>query len=338
MELIRNINITTTTLFANKMKSSFIILLVLNVGLLSPTYAKTNFRVKKIDLKSIKIAGVFKDTVNKKWPQKGCRKTSKDSLISSNCSHADTLSLIYKSVSELLEYQKGMEINKKVNDTILQKNIELTNSIGTFKNENLLLKQQNNNLTTTKKNLELEKNSAQQKLQRIDGQINSLVSFLNQSNYQTDAKVIETIMNIAKEQNQKASISQLKDFQSKSTAIKEALDSLNSPNILKATELENLTNKLKTTYGKQNSLYSQLEKDYQYTMNLISKYSETACVLYISLQNALIDYKLAPNDEKVRLLRESIADVYQYDRFVTIIENAILTIPSTNPVQGINCD
>ena len=114
-------------------------------------------------------------------------------------------------------------------------------------------------------------------LQNIDGQINSLVSFLNQSNYQTDAKIIETIMNIAKEQNQMASISQLKDFQSKSTAIKEAMVLLNGSKILKATELENLTNKLKTTYGKQNSLFSQLEKDYQLTLNLISKYSSHAC-------------------------------------------------------------
>jgi hypothetical protein len=338
MELIRNINITTTTLFANNMKSSFIILLVLNVVLFSPTYAKTNYRVKNIALKGIDIVDVFGDSVDKKGPLKQNRRTSKDSLISTNCNHADTLSLIYKSVSELLEYQKGMERIKEVKDSILQKNKELNESISTIKNENLLLTQEKNNLTTSKKNIELEKNSAQQKLQNIDGQINSLVSFLNQSNYQTDAKIIETIMNIAKEQNQMASISQLKDFQSKSTAIKEAMVLLNGSKILKATELENLTNKLKTTYGKQNSLFSQLEKDYQLTLNLISKYSETACVLYISLQNALIDYKLAPNDEKVRLLRESIADVYQYDGFVTIIENAILTIPSTNPVQGINCD
>jgi len=165
-----------------------------------------------------------------------------------------------------------------------------------------------------------------------------LISLLNQSNYLTDAKIIEAIINIAKEQNQIGSIPQLRDFQNKSTAIKEAMILLNGPKILNATELENLTNKLKTTYGMQNSLFSQLEKDYQQTFNLINSYSQTACVLYVSLQNALIDYKLAPKNDKVRLLRESIADVYQYDGFVAIIENAIKTMPSTNPVQGINCD
>jgi hypothetical protein len=320
------------------MKSSFLILLVLNFVLLPPNFAKTSFKAKKTDLKYIEIVGAFEDTLNKKGPQKVNRKTSNDSLNSTKCRHADTISLIYKSVSELLEYQKGMDKIKKVNDSILQKNNELTSTISNIKNNNLSLTQDKNNLTSINKNLESEKNSAQQKLQNIDGQINALVSILNQSNYLTDAKIIEAIMRIAQEQNQLTSISQLKDFYTKSTAIKEAMILLNAQTILKATELENLKNKLKTTYGKQNSLFSQLEKDYQRTLILIDNYSETACVLYVSLQNALIDYKLAPNEEKVRFLRESIADVYQYDGFVAIIENAIKNIPSTNPVQGDNCN
>lgn len=338
MALIPNTNTTTITLFANKMKSSILILVLLNTLLLSSTLAKTNIPARQMVFKNIKIYSAFDDTLKKKGTLKGDRKTTNDSLTALNCNHADTLSLIYKSVTALFEYQQGMDKIKKINDSILLKNKELIIDFGTVNKENTLLTQEKNNLATAKKNLELEKNSAQQKLQNIDGQIKSLVSSLNQSSYQTDPKIIDAMINIAKEQNNLATMNDLKDFQTKSNAIKEANSLINRQKILNATELENLTNNLKTAYGAQNPLFIQLEKDYKQIINLINNYSETSCLLYISLQNALIDYKLAPNEEKIRLLRESIADVYQYDSFVAIIENVIKTIPSTNPIQGINCD
>jgi len=337
MGLIRNINITTITLFANKMKSIFSILFVFSIILPSSTYANTNFVVKKVDLFGIKWVGEFEDSLKKKVSQKGERKTANDSLTALNCNHADTLSLIYKSVTALLEYQQGMDKIKKINDSISLKNKELTIEIGNINKENLSLTQEKINLNTTNKNLELERNSSQQKLQNIDGQLSSMVSTLNQSSYQTDPKIIEAMINIAKEQNNLNALNSLRDFQTKSKAIKEANSSINGQKILNVTDIETLANYLKTAYGTQNTLFSQLHKDYQQTLNLINNYSETACVLQISLQNALIDYKLAPREEKIRLLRESIADVYQYDRFVAIIEDAIKTIPTANPVQ-INCD
>lgn len=259
----------------------------------------------------------------------------KPSEIKSQCNHGDSISKIY-------DFIENLSKQNLVNDSLLLANKELfkinenqAETIAKKKTQFDSLNRVINALQETNKNLSIDKTSLTNNKNTFNQEFDKIYSNIGSLNCNISPSYLDYLINSSKFLNNSKAQKDFELFKKQLEALQSARQLMNSKNGVDKLTLENQIKSIETAFSNQNPNFTELNKDYKATLELLKNYSELICELNSRVKLVVESLKDLDLITKEQLLNKTALSFREYPYFVSVIEQVMQNNYTKNPIKWI---
>ena len=259
----------------------------------------------------------------------------KPTEIKTQCNHGDSISKIY-------DFIENLSKKNLVNDSLLIANKEL------FKiNENqakIIAKKETQidslnrvikALQETNKNLSIDNTKLNDNKKAFGEELNKIYSNIGSLNCNVSPLYIEYLIKTSKILENSQALKDFELFKKQLEALQSGRQLIDSKKEVEKLTLENQIKSIEAAFSYQNPNFTELNKDYKATLELLKNYSELICELNSRVKLVVVSLKDVDLITKEQLLNKTALSFREYPYFISVIEQVMISNYTSNPIKWI---
>lgn len=261
----------------------------------------------------------------------------KPSEIKSQCNHGDSISKIYDFIENISKQNRGNDSLLLANKELSKINENQAETIAKKKTQFDSLKRVINDLEKTNKNLSADKNKLSANKDALNREFNKIYANIGSLNCNISPIYLDYLIITSKNLNNLQAQKDFEIFKKQLEALQSARQLLNSKNEVDKLTLENQIKSIETAFSNQNPNFTELNKDFKATLELLKNYSDLICELNSRVKLVVESLKDVDLITKEQLLNKTALSFREYPYFVWVIEQVMQNNYKKNPINW-NCN